>query len=84
MATVAFDTMRISRRLQDAGFSVAQAEMVTSIVFEATDLVSRDLVTNKDLEIKLAPIRADILLVKWMLGVVIALLVAVFLKLFLP
>ena len=83
MASLALDTLRMADQLQEAGFSLAQARAVTSIVNEASDPALRDLVTNKDLEIKLAPIRSDILLMKWMLGVNTALVVGVFLKLFL-
>lgn len=60
-----------------------QALAVTSIVNEASDPATRDLVTRKDLQIELAPIRSDILIMKWMLGITVALLVPMFLKLFL-
>jgi len=83
MATLALDTPRMADRLQEAGFSPVQARAVTSIVNEASDPATRDLVTNKDLDIKLAPIRSDILLMKWMLGVLVALVIAICLKLFL-
>ncbi len=84
MATMTLDTLAISKRLQSAGFSVAQAEAVTAVVNEAGDPDARDLVTNKDLEIKLAPLRSDNVLIKWMLGAVLALVTALFLKQFLP
>ena len=83
MATMALDTLSVSKRLQGAGFSVSQAEAVTAIVNEASDPATRELVTRKDLQIELAPIRSDILLMKWMLGVNTALVIGVFLKLFL-
>ncbi len=80
---MALDTLTISKRLQSAGFSASQADAVTAIVNESGDPAARDLVTNKDLEIKLAPLRADNVLVKWMLGVNTTLVIALFLKQFL-
>ena len=41
-----------------------------------------ELVTKKDLQIELAPMRADINLVKWMLGMVIAGVAALILRSF--
>jgi hypothetical protein len=83
-AVVALDTLRVSKRLAEAGFTSAQAEAVTSIVSEATDPVVRELVTRKDLQIELAPLRADNSLMKWMIGVNSAMLLAMLLKQFLP
>ena len=42
-----------------------------------------ELVTKKDLQIELAPIKADLNLLKWMMGVLIALAIANFSKQFL-
>lgn len=56
---------------------------MTVIVNEAADPASRELVTAKDLQIELAPIRADLSLLKWMAGVNSALVTGVLLKLFL-
>ena len=41
-----------------------------------------ELVTRKDLQIELAPIRADLNLLKWMMGALIALAIANFAKQF--
>lgn len=83
VATLSFDTLRVSRRLVDAGFSAAQAEAVTDIVSEASDPASRALVTKQDLRIELAPLGADFGLPKRMVGVSWALSVAILVKLFL-
>lgn len=45
-------------------------------------IVDSELLTKKDLQIELAPIRADINLVKWMLGAILALAIANFAKQF--
>ncbi len=57
--------------------------MVTAVVSEAADPGTRELVTRKDLQIELAPVKADVALLKWMIGVNSALTIGVLLKLFL-
>ena len=83
MTAAILDTLSVSKRLQSAGFSATQAEMVTAVVSEAADPGPRELVTRKDLQIELAPIKADVALLKWMIGVNSALTIGVLLKLFL-
>jgi len=41
-----------------------------------------ELVTKKDLQIELAPIKTDLLLLKWMVGALLALAIANFAKQF--
>jgi uncharacterized protein YajQ (UPF0234 family) len=71
----------------------SQAEAVTDAIKEAQD--SRDIATRHDLrelelridakfEKELAPIRADLLLVKWMLGILLGGVMALLLKTFFP
>jgi hypothetical protein len=43
-----------------------------------------DLVTKKDLQIELAPIKSDLLLLKWMIGLVLGGIVALILRAFFP
>ena len=47
MASITFDTHRVFKELQDAGFDEAQAEAVVKALGETTD---RDVVKPKDLE----------------------------------
>lgn len=84
MAAIALDTLRVSKRLRDAGFSEPQAETVTAILSETQDSAVKDLVTKQDLQIELAPVRADITLLKRIGGVNTALVVGVLVKLFVP
>ena len=77
MATITFDSLKLSDKLKTAGFTAEQAEAVVRVISEAQD----ELVTKKDLELALAPLKADIGLLKWMTGFVLAGLVAVLLKL---
>jgi hypothetical protein len=83
MTAMTFDSLSVSKRLTKAGFTVEQAEEMTAVVAELTDADARTLVTKKDLQIELAPLRTDLALLKWMAGVNSAMIIAVLLKLFL-
>ena len=61
MATITFDSLKLSDKLKTAGFTADQAEAVVRVIAEAQD----DLVTKKDLDIALAPLRSDLLVLKW-------------------
>jgi hypothetical protein len=80
MTTVTFDTHKFVQRLKEAGFDEKQAEGLTEAMRSAID--ETELVTKKDLQISLAPISADLNLLKWMMGVLIALAIANFAKQF--
>ncbi|CRI67302.1 hypothetical protein THIOKS1540005 [Thiocapsa sp. KS1] len=43
-----------------------------------------ELMTKKDLQIELAPIRSDISLIKWMMGILLGGVMAILLKSFFP
>ena len=80
MASITFDTHKFVRKLQEAGFDEKQAEGLTDAMRAAID--ESELVTKKDLQIELAPIKADLTLLKWMMGASIAVAVANFSKQF--
>ena len=69
MASVTFDTHKFVRRLREAGFQENQAEALTEALRFA--LEDSELVTRKDLQIELAPIKSDLTVVKWMLGLLL-------------
>ncbi len=81
MATITFDTHKFVRKLEEAGFNQKQAEGLTEAMRAAIE--ESELVTKKDLQIELAPIKADLNLLKWMMGALIALAIANFSKQFL-
>ena len=60
------------------GFDRAQAEAVVRAIAEAQD----ELITRKDLEIALAPVKTDLALLKWGVGLVIAGVAAQIMKAF--
>ncbi len=84
MATITFDSLRVSDKLKSAGFTAEQAESVVRVIAEAQD----ELVTRKDLDAALSPLKIDLAVlktevtqIKWMLGFVIGGIIAVLAKL---
>ncbi len=59
-----------------------QAEAIADAVKEAQG--EADLVTKKDLQIELAPIKSDLLVAKWMMGLILGGTIALVLKSFFP
>ncbi len=80
MSTVTFDTHKFVRRLKESGFDEKQAEALIDAMQAA--ITDSELLTRKDLQIELAPLKADISLVKWMLGVLLGGVAALVLKAF--
>ncbi len=80
MSTVNFDTHKFVRRLKESGFDEKQAEALIDAMQAA--ITDSELLTRKDLQIELAPLKADISLVKWMLGVLLGGVAALVLKAF--
>ena len=79
MSTITFDTLKFVERLEKAGVSREQASAFADAQKEAfSEALDTTLATKTDIEI----IRAELVLVKWMLGVVIAISVANFAKQF--
>ncbi len=81
MAAVMFDTHKFVRKLKESGFDEKQAEGIADAFKDASG--EAELVTKKDLKIELAPIVADINLMKWMLGAILGLAITNFVKQFL-
>ena len=71
MSAIAFDTLKYADRLEKAGVSREQAKAEAEALAEV--LGTAEVVTRKDLQIELAPIRSELILLKWMVGVSIAL-----------
>ena len=83
MSTITVDSLKLSDRLKTAGFTADQAETVVRVIAEAQD----ELVTKKDLDSALTPIKIDLAVlkteitqIKWMLGFVMAGLAAILAK----
>lgn len=70
MTNVSFDTLKFSRTLQDkAKLTAEQAEGVALAFAEAS---SEQMATKSDLREELAPVKAELLVVKWMVGFTLA------------
>ncbi|MBF0625724.1 MAG: DUF1640 domain-containing protein [Magnetococcales bacterium] len=80
MTTVTFDTLDLVERLKEAGFPGDHADAVVRVIAKSHD----ELVTKRDLQVELAPLRVDMSLVKWMLGLLLAGVVVLVLKAFFP
>ena len=84
MATITFNSLRVADKLKSAGFTAEQAEAVVRVIAEAQE----DLVTIKDLDAALSPLKTDLAVlktevsqIKWMLGFVIGGIIAILAKL---
>jgi hypothetical protein len=78
MTTLTIDTLKLADKLSGAGFDRSQAEAVVRAIAEAQD----ELITSKDLDIALAPVKAEAMLIKWMVGFNLAMTVAILWKTF--
>lgn len=85
MATITFDTfdtLKFVEKLKAGGVPDEQAKAISEAFRDASG--EADLVSKKDLQIELAPIRADINLIKWMLGILLGGVLTLILKAFFP
>jgi hypothetical protein len=86
---VAFDTLKLSEELAASGFSEEQARGLSRALREVEDAALKDLATKEDIglirsemKFEFSDVRADIKLVKWMLGVLLAGVVSLVMKTF--
>ena len=83
MTTITFDTLKLVDKLRLAGIPPDQAEAVVRVIAESQDeLVTREHLDNA-LARELAPLRTELAVLKWMIGVVIGGVVALIIKAFL-
>jgi hypothetical protein len=87
MSTITFDTLKFAERLEKAGVSREQASAMAEAFKDASG--EAEIATRKDIALAVAEIRTDIaivrgeqVLVKWMLGAVLAIAIANFAKQF--
>ena len=82
MAIITADPLKLSDKLKASGFTAEQAEAVVRVIAEAQD----GLVTKRDLQIALeqsiGPMKADLLVLKWAVGLNTALGLLILGKLF--
>ena len=86
MTTVTFDTLKFANKLKSAGVPDKQAEAEAEAISEALEVNLKDLVTKEYLDVKfqqeLAPVRTDLAVLKWMMGILIAGVMSIVIKTF--
>ncbi len=87
VSTITFDALKLVERLEKAGVSREQASAMAEAFKDASG--EAEIATRKDIELAVAEIKTEIAnvrgemsLVKWMLGAVLAIAIANFVKQF--
>lgn len=80
MSTVTFDTLKFVKTLEASGFEDKQAEAIANAYRDAA--ADQELVTKQDLQIELAPIKAELQVMKWMNSLVLGGIIVLILKAF--
>ena len=80
MSTVTFDTLKFVKTLEASGIDENQAEAIAVAYRDASS--DQQVVSQKDLQLELAPIKADIQVLKWMNGLMLGGIIALVLKAF--
>jgi hypothetical protein len=86
MAAITFDTLKFANKLKSAGVPDKQAEAEAEALSEALEVNLKELVTKEYLDAKLqqelAPLRTDLVVIKWMIGLMLAGVISLVLKTF--
>jgi hypothetical protein len=80
MSTVTFDTLKFVKTLEAGGLNESQAESIATAYRDAS--VGQELVTKVDLQLELAPIKSELHMMKWMMGLILGGVVALIMKSF--
>jgi hypothetical protein len=82
MNAITFDTLKYAEDLVASGMPEAQAKALAKAQAELFERQAEGLASKADLYQAIAPVKADLLLVKWMLALVIVVTVVPILKTF--
>lgn len=82
MASVTFDTLKLVEKLKSAGIPPEHAEAVVRMIAEAQDELVTQQYLDGALTRELAPLKADIAVLKWMLGFLLGGMIALLIKIF--
>ncbi len=80
MSTVTFDTLKFVETLKKSGFDDDKAKAIAIAYQDAAN--DQELVTKTDLQIEMAPIKAELQVLKWMSGLIMGGIIALILKSF--
>lgn len=78
MTTITFDTLELVDKLKTADIPQEQAEAVVRVIAEG----QHRLVTKDDLAVALSPLKTDLAVLKWMIGILIAGVMSIVIKTF--
>ncbi|MEY3288272.1 MAG: hypothetical protein RLZZ419_514 [Pseudomonadota bacterium] len=82
MATITFDMLALVDKLKTAGFDQKQAETVIRVIADAQgELATKDYIDLK-FQQELSPIKTDLAVLKWMMGILIAGILSLVVKAF--
>ena len=82
MSVTTFDTLKFVKRLRTTGMAEEQAEALSEAFIEAQKANIENLATKTDLKELELRINAQLLLLKWMMGFILAGIVSLILKAF--
>jgi hypothetical protein len=81
MATITFDTLQYVERLRAGGFTEAQAKAMAEAQKQAIDTATESMLATKNdiLQVRdeVREVKADVNLLKWMIGFLIAMTAAI-------
>ena len=80
MSTVTFDTLKFVKTLEASGITADQAEAIATAYREAS--LDQQLVTKQDLQLELAPLKAELQVMKWMSGLILGGVITLIIKTF--
>ena len=80
MSAVTFDTLKFVKTLEASWIDEKQAEAIASAYRDAS--TDQELVTKVDLQLELGPIKSELHMMKWMIGLILGGVVALVLKSF--
>jgi hypothetical protein len=79
MSTITFDTLKVSKRLREAGYTEQQADVFAEVQKETlAEAMETTLATKDDIR----RLEMELVVMKWMLGVIMGGIVALLIKAF--
>jgi len=79
MSTVTFDTLKVSKRLREAGYTEQQADVFAEVQKETLSEAMETTLATKD---DIRRLEMELVVMKWMLGVIMGGIVALLIKAF--
>ena len=71
MATITFDTLKLVDKLKSSGISQEQAEAIVRVIADAQDELVTKAYLDTSFEKSINPVRTDLAVLKWMVGLIV-------------